>query len=29
MYNTFRVGLVTEFMDHRSNLEYVFRKRKQ
>lgn len=29
MYNTFRIGIVQEYIDHRSNLEYVFRKRKQ
>ena len=29
MYNTFRIGIVCEFIEHRQNLEYVFRKRKQ
>jgi serine/threonine protein kinase len=29
MYNTFRIAMVTEYMDARSNLEYLFRKRKQ
>jgi serine/threonine-protein kinase len=29
MYNTFRIAIVTEFIEHRQNLEYVFRKRKQ
>lgn len=28
MYNTYRIAMVTEYMDHRSNLEYLFRKRK-
>ncbi len=29
MYNTFRIALVCEYMDPRSNVEYLFRKRKQ
>ena len=29
MYNTFRIAMVCEYMDSRSNLEYLFRKRKQ
>ena len=29
MYNTFRIAIVCEFIEHRQNLEYVFRKRKQ
>jgi serine/threonine protein kinase len=29
MYNTFRIGIVCEYIEHKSNLEYVFRKRKQ
>lgn len=29
MYNTFRIGIVCEYIEHRLNLEYVFRKRKQ
>lgn len=29
MYNTFRVGIVCEYIEHRLNLEYVYRKRKQ
>jgi serine/threonine-protein kinase len=29
MYNTFRIGIVCEYIDHKLNLEYVFRKRKQ
>jgi serine/threonine protein kinase len=29
MYNTYRIGIVCEFIEHRQNLEYVFRKRKQ
>lgn len=29
MYNTFRIGIVCEYIDHKMNLEYVFRKRKQ
>lgn len=29
MYNTFRIALVTEYMEARQNLEYLFRKRKQ
>ena len=29
MYNTFRIGIVCEFIEHKLNLEYVFRKRKQ
>ena len=29
MYNTFRIAMVCEYMDARSNLEYLFRKRKQ
>jgi hypothetical protein len=29
MYNTFRIGIVCEYIEHRQNLEYVFRKRKQ
>ena len=28
MYNTFRIAMVCEYMDHRTNLEYMFRKRK-
>ena len=28
MYNTYRIAMVCEYMDHRSNLEYLFRKRK-
>ena len=28
MYNTFRIAMVCEYMDARSNLEYLFRKRK-
>jgi len=29
MYNTYRIGIVCEYIEHRQNLEYVFRKRKQ
>jgi serine/threonine protein kinase len=29
MYNTFRIAMVCEYMESRSNLEYLFRKRKQ
>ena len=29
MYNTFRIGIVCEYIEHKLNLEYVFRKRKQ
>lgn len=29
MYNTFRLAIVTEFIEQNHNLEYVFRKRKQ
>ena len=29
MYNTFRIGIVCEYIEHKQNLEYVFRKRKQ
>ncbi len=29
MYITFRNGIVCEYIEHRLNLEYVFRKRKQ
>ena len=29
MYNTFRIALVTEYMEGKTNLEYMFRKRKQ
>jgi serine/threonine protein kinase len=29
MYNTFRIAMVCEYMDSRTNLEYLFRKRKQ
>lgn len=29
MYNSFRIGIVCEFIEHKLNLEYVFRKRKQ
>lgn len=29
MYNAFRIGIVCEYIEHKSNLEYVFRKRKQ
>jgi hypothetical protein len=29
MYNTFRVAIVCEYIEHRQNLEYVYRKRKQ
>ena len=29
MYNTFRIGIVCEYIEHRQNLEFVFRKRKQ
>ena len=29
MYNTFRVAIVCEYIDHKNNLEYLFRKRKQ
>lgn len=29
MYNTFRIAMVCEYMDSRTNLEYMFRKRKQ
>ena len=29
MYNTFRIGIVCEYIDHKLNLEYIFRKRKQ
>lgn len=29
MYNTFRIGIVCEYIDHRLNLEYIYRKRKQ
>ena len=29
MYNTFRVGIVCEYIEHRLNLEYVYCKRKQ
>ena len=29
MYNTFRVAIVCEYIDHKLNLEYIFRKRKQ
>jgi len=29
MYNTFRIGIVCEYIEHRLNMEYVFRKRKQ
>ena len=28
MYNTFRIAMVCEYMDARTNLEYIFRKRK-
>ena len=28
-YNTFRLAIVSEFIDHKLNLEYIFRKRKQ
>ena len=29
MYNTYRIAMVCEYMDSRTNLEYLFRKRKQ
>jgi len=29
MYNTYRIGIVCEYIEHKLNLEYVFRKRKQ
>jgi serine/threonine protein kinase len=29
MYNTFRIGIVCEYIDHKLNLEYIYRKRKQ
>lgn len=29
MYNTYRIGIVCEYIEHKQNLEYVFRKRKQ
>jgi serine/threonine-protein kinase len=29
MYNTYRVAIVSEYIDHKCNAEYVFRKRKQ
>lgn len=29
MYNTFRIGIICEYIEHKLNLEYVFRKRKQ
>ena len=29
MYNTFRIGIVCEYIDNKLNLEYIFRKRKQ
>ena len=29
MYNTYRIGIVCEYIEQRQNLEYVFRKRKQ
>lgn len=29
MYNTFRIGIVCEYIDHKLNLEYLYRKRKQ
>ena len=29
MYNTYRIAMVCEYMDSKSNLEYLFRKRKQ
>jgi serine/threonine protein kinase len=29
MYNTFRIGIVCEYIEHRMNIEYIFRKRKQ
>jgi serine/threonine protein kinase len=28
MYNTFRIGIVCEYIEHKLNLEYIFRKRK-
>ena len=28
MYNTYRIAMVTEYMDSRTNLEHMFRKRK-
>jgi len=29
MYSTFRIAMVCEYMESRTNLEYMFRKRKQ
>lgn len=29
MYNTFRLGLITEFMDHNKNLENIYRNKKK
>jgi len=29
MYNTYRLGLITEFMDNSANLENMYRKRKK
>ena len=29
MYNTFRIGIVCEYIDHKLNLEYIYRRRKQ
>jgi len=29
MYNTYRLGIITEYMDHNTNLESVYRKRKK
>ncbi len=29
MYNTFRIAMVCEYLESRTNIEYMFRKRKQ
>lgn len=29
MYNTFRLGIITEYMDHNTNLENLYRKKKK
>lgn len=29
MYNTFRLGIVTEYIEHQSNLENLYRKKKK